>query len=50
MKEEFREDKVLLNHMTNCHISRSANSEISNATIDKYGFTLVYILSGNLVP
>ena len=28
----------------------SANGEISNVTTEKYGFTLVYILSGNLVP
>ena len=42
--------KKLLNHKVNNCQSRSANSEISSVITNKYGFTLVYKLSGNLVP
>ena len=42
-----RKDFILANHLRGFI---SANSEISNVTTDKYKFTRVYILSGNLVP
>ena len=60
-KDSFEKQRKLLYTLINALVRQekwknvplkiiSANSEISNVTTDKYEFTWVYILSGNLVP